>query len=77
MGNRGVALDKGTREIPALKQDQTMSQFVSSGRMPFCLGNVEVADEGAGLIYIPPSKYLKLEMVEVTKPVSAELKKEN
>ena len=65
-GNRGAALNKGTREISAVTQDQTMSQFVSSGRMSFCLGNVEVADEDCR-IDNPPSKYLKVDMVELTK----------
>ncbi len=75
-GNRGAALNKGTRETPAPTQDQTMSQFVSSGRMPFCLGNVEVTDEDCRIDIYPPSKYLKVEMVEVTKPVSVDFKKE-
>lgn len=75
MGNRGVALNKETCEIPITRQGQAMSQFVSSGRMPFCLGNVEVADEDCRIDIYPPSKYLKVEMVEVTKPVSADLKK--
>jgi hypothetical protein len=53
-----------------------MSQFVSSGRMPFCLGIVVVTEDDCRIDIYPPSKYLKVEMVEATKPVSADFKKE-
>lgn len=59
--------NKAVNEIPAIGQELTMAEFVSLGRMPFYLDDIEASDEECRLTLYPPSKYLKVEMVEITK----------
>ena len=74
MEDRSVKLVKDRHETPITKQGQTMAQFVSSGRMPFHLGNVDVTDEDCRIDIYPPSKYLKVEAVEIIKPIPVDFK---
>ena len=74
MGDKLNKEAKEVNETPIIGQEQTMSQFVSSGRMPFYLGNVEVTDEDCKINIYPPSKYLKVEAVEIIKPIPVDFK---
>ncbi|MCF6149649.1 MAG: hypothetical protein E3K37_13430 [Candidatus Kuenenia sp.] len=59
--------DKETNEIPAARRLLTMAEFVSLGRTPFCLDEIDVSDGENRLTLYPPSKYLKVEMAEIVR----------
>ncbi len=66
--NKNLKLyNKEVNEIPAVGQELTMAEFVSLGRMPFYLDDIEVPNGEGRLTLYPPSKYLKVEMAEITK----------